>query len=119
MNQTSGDIANLDLLCAELGRELAAIPRMREKVLNDALAVLEEQGLYALFLYVEAQSKEVAREFLEKCAEFLGIVFCRGSENALEIAQALGEDLDELLFARELLRQALCYGKYHLRAGGN
>ncbi len=30
--------------------------------------------------------------------------------------QALAEDLDKLLFARDLLRQALVYGRYHAKA---
>lgn len=31
---------------------------MEEKILNEALAVLEEQGPYAMFLYISARYKE-------------------------------------------------------------
>jgi hypothetical protein len=111
---------NLEVRCAELGEELAKIDGVSEKVLNEALPVLEEQGVYAAFLYLKARyndvaGKDVAGKFLGVCQEFLGEVFSLGQRDPLEVAKALARDLDNLLFARELLRTAFVYARYHVK----
>ncbi|GIW72675.1 MAG: hypothetical protein KatS3mg102_2217 [Planctomycetota bacterium] len=110
----SGSHANLDLACAQLGAELAK--KSDEKTLTDALSVLEEQGVYAFFLFLK-QKKE--RSDLSKaCREFLPKQFGRDFDGNDEFrgTQALAKDLDKLFFARDLLRQALVYGRYHAKA---
>jgi hypothetical protein len=116
---------NLEVRCAELGEKLAKIDGVSEKVLNEALAVLEEQGVYAAFLYLKARYNVVAGKFLGLCQEFLGEVFSleQGDPlevaleqgDPLEVAKALARDLDNLLFARELLRTAFVYARYHVK----
>jgi hypothetical protein len=106
---------NLEVRCAELGEELAKIDGVSEKVLNEALAVLEEQGVYAAFLYLKARYNKVAGKFLGLCQEFLGEVFSLEQGDPLEVAKALARDLDNLLFARELLRTAFVYARYHVK----
>lgn len=105
---------NLDIECARLGTRLAM--DSDEKTLTDALSVLEEQGVYAFFLYLAQKSER--REVIEQCKSFLeehlGEAF-HGSD-AFEATQELAKDLDKLLFARDLLRQALIYGRYHAKA---
>lgn len=113
---------NLDVCCASAGQRMANIREIDEKILNDALAVLEEQGPYAMFLYVKARHKEeVAGKFQQHSVELLKKVFRdRIPEgDALEVVRKLAENLDDLLFARDLLRSALIYARYHLRAKGS
>ena len=50
---------NLDLECAKLGRVLAELDGVVEKLLINALSVLEEQGIYACFLYLKAPVQRV------------------------------------------------------------
>lgn len=122
MNPQTNSITNLDIHCAETGRLLANIDGMAERVLNEALAVLEEQGLYAMFLYVKARHEEVARDFQKYCVELLRKVFndrIQANADALEVAKRLAESLDDLLLARDLLRNALGYARYHLKAKGS
>lgn len=109
---------NLEILCAEAGQGLASIGKMNEKILNDALAVLEEHGPYAMFLYIKAQHKEVSGKFQQHCIELLKKVFHDeiSGKDTLEIIQKLAENLGNLLFARDLLRNALIYARYHLKA---
>jgi len=117
---------NLDILCAELGYQLAEIRDRRgkgieEKVFNEALAVLEEQGPYATFLYLKARHDEFARHIDQKSLDFLRGVFqdrLEGAGNILDAVKRLAEDLDDLLFARDLLRAAFSYARYHLKAKG-
>ena len=111
---------NLDMECAKLGRALAQLEKVDEKTLTSALGVLEEQGLYACFLFLNAQGKDAGREVSSKLADFLREVPAGspllGNGDLFTALQALAADLDKLLFARDLLRQALVYGRYHAKA---
>ncbi|MBC7343867.1 MAG: hypothetical protein H5U03_00240 [Clostridia bacterium] len=115
---------NLDIQCAELGRQLAGIRddknrSIEEKVFNEALTVLEEQGPYAMFLYLKARHDKVADPVSRESLNFLKEVFEDRLESVNDILDAirrLAEDLDDLLFARDLLRTALSYARYHLKA---
>ncbi len=111
---------NLDLKCAELGKRLAEQQGVDHPLLTEALSVLEEQGVYALFLYLKAEKKAPGAKVLEECKKFLqdeptGSPLLGKGDQWQEL-QKLGEDLDTLLFARDLLRQALVYGRYHAKA---
>lgn len=126
MSPQANPITNLDIRCAEIGRELANIEidgkALEEKVLNEALAVLEEQGPYAMFLYVRARHNEVAQAFQNHCVSLLKEVFgdkIPANADALETVKQLAENLDDLLFARDLLRNALGYARYHLKGKGS
>jgi len=121
-------VTNLDIQCAETGRQLAKIKddkgkQIEEKVLNEALSVLEEQGPYAMFLYVRARHDKIAAAFDEACKNLLRSAFkdrLREQADVLGIIKSLAEgSLDDLLFARDLLRTALSYARYHLKAKGD
>ena len=109
---------NLDLACAKLGKELAD-KGVEEKLLTNALAVLEEQGVYAAFLFLNTRG---GKKISDACAEFLrktpSASPLLGNGEVFSALQKLAEDLDRLLFARDLLRQALVYGRYHAKARG-
>jgi hypothetical protein len=112
---------NLDLKCAELGRTLAELKVGREpieeKVFTNALAVLEEQGPYACFLFLEAREGEAGQKITQHMADFLGsILDTKANNNPLDFLRIIASDLDRLLFARDLLRQALVYARYHAKA---
>lgn len=108
---------NLDLECAELGRNLAK--DANEKILTASLSVLEEQGVYACFLFLTAGGGNDGTKISEKCAKFLR----RVPESAplltdgdmFDALKTLAQDLDKLLFAKDLLRQAFVYGRYHAK----
>ncbi len=112
---------NLDLKCAELGRTLAELKvdqkPIEEKVFTNALAVLEEQGPYACFLFLEAREGEAGQKITQHMADFLGsILDTKANNNPLDFLRIIASDLDRLLFARDLLRQALVYARYHAKA---
>jgi hypothetical protein len=113
---------NLDLKCAELGRTLAELKvdqkPIEEKVFTNALAVLEEQGPYACFLYLRAREDKAGREITKRATEFLKplVTTNANGEEPLKFLEGLASDLDELLFARDLLRQAFVYARYHAKA---
>jgi hypothetical protein len=112
---------NLDLRCAELGREVAG--KADEKLLTDALAVLEDQGVYAFFLFLTARGKDAGDKVSNACRDFLKRTpqakpLLGGAQSDVFAAlQTLAADIDGLLLARDLLRQGLVYGRYHAKAG--
>lgn len=114
-------MTNLDIQCAELGRQLASISGVEEKIINAALTVLEEQGPYAMFLYLQSRHGNVANDVGQRSLSFLKDVFSERLDevnNILDAVKELANDLDDLLFARELLHTALSYARYHLKVQG-
>lgn len=57
MRMTTG-LKNLDADCAALGQKIADARGLEEKTVIDALHVLEGDGLYAMFLWLDAQTHQ-------------------------------------------------------------
>jgi hypothetical protein len=114
---------NLDLRCADLGKQIAG--QADEKLLTDALSVLEEQGVYAFFLFLKARGKQPGSRVSDACRDFLKRtpqarpLLGAAQGDVFAALQALADDLDGLLLARDLLRQGLVYGRYHAKAGAD
>jgi len=118
---------NLDAACALLGHELGTMvakgktSKDTDNSLTKALGVLEEQGVYALFLYLHAREKDLGSSISQKlmkflCSEDVRLVREHGNSEPFRALQKLAEDLDDLLFARDLLHQVLVYARYHAKA---
>lgn len=106
---------NLDLECAKLGSQLAE--KNNDKTLTDALSVLEQQGVYAFFLYL-AQKKDRQR-ITGLCQGFLKQQLPGGfdpDDSVFEATKQIAKDIDKLLLARDVLQQSLIYGRYHAKA---
>lgn len=112
---------NLDIACAQAGKKIAEkSSKGLEKALIDALAVLEEQGVYALFLFLRTRSKEgkeiiepEIRKFLETTPKQSPLL--SDSSDLCDPLECMSEDLDRLLLTRDLIRQTLVYACYHAR----
>ncbi|GBD31895.1 hypothetical protein HRbin33_00856 [bacterium HR33] len=111
---------NLDLECAELGQKLGqGANKERKTLLMNALGVLQDQGLYAFFLFLGASSRGRPGEVCDACADFLRARRLLDSGNDLfHGLRSLAGRLDDLLLARELLLQALVYAQHHAKASG-
>lgn len=109
---------NLDLECAVLGAQLGT--QSDDKTLTDALAVLEEQGVYAFFLFLAQKSER--QRVRDSCKSFLSDHLPGGfgsGNDVFKATQDIATDIDKLLLARDLLRQSLIYGRYHAKVGGS
>jgi hypothetical protein len=118
-------VQNLDCACAKLGAKLASPGNKdTENSITKALAVLEEQGVYALFLYLRAREKAWGQATSEKLATFLrehpgpqnALLGTSNKDEPFDALQNLAADLDKLLLARDLLQRALVYARYHVKA---
>lgn len=117
---------NLDLACAKVGKTIAERPSKEiENLVTSALAVLEEQGIYALFLFLKARGGTLAEnvsqklhEFLKKTPQQAPLLSNNNTDNTDDVftpLQEMAKDLDRLLLARDLVRQTLVYARYHAR----
>ncbi len=112
---------NLDLGCAKVGKTLAERPSKElENLITSALAVLEEQGIYALFLFLKTRGGSGAENVNQKIYEFLKVTpqqapLLSGNADVFTSLQQMAKDLDKLLLARDLARQTLVYARYHAR----
>lgn len=119
-------LENLDLACAKVGKTIAEAPEKEiENLVTSALAVLEEQGLYALFLYLgkatSGKKGKSAEDVSKKLHDFLkktpkqAPLLSNNSEDVFTSLQQMANDLDKLLLARDLVRQTLVYARFHAR----
>ena len=112
---------NLDLACAKVGKTIAERPpKELENLITSALAVLEEQGLYAFFLFLKARGGSDDKKINNNNDKFLKATprqapLLSGSVDVFISLQQMAKDLDKLLLARDLVRQTLVYARYHAR----
>jgi len=118
-------VQNLDAVCAKLGAKMATGgTKDTENSITKALGVLEEQGVYALFLYLHAREKEWGKKTSTELATFLreqpskqnALLGATNNNEPFDALHQLATDLDKLLFARDLLHRALMYARYHAKA---
>jgi hypothetical protein len=121
---------NLDQLCAKYGWLIAeqvhqAIKKQAENHITKSLGVLQEDGVYAFFLYQDSRGqreKPGAAKLHDRAKELLKEAGIKGFENAsdplIAVRDHLAGDLYQLLLAKRLLEQALIYARYHAKALG-
>lgn len=117
---------NLDYLCIKHAQQM---PRNKESEINmrKALGVLKEDGVYAMFLFLEDKdkSRSITKNLI--CllnTEEIKMHFLSGSktfpDNFKEFCEELRNvvmDLDKLLFLKKILEKILIYALYHAKIG--
>lgn len=123
---------NLDRLAAKYAQ--AIISQTRDKKASEvdntvtkALGVLQENGVYACFLYLFAKEKEnggvVVKEML-KLLDELGFGWGKPDDSSAEkvlshiTEKVTGDKLERLLLVKETLEQMLIYARYGAKARG-
>jgi hypothetical protein len=110
----------LDMECAKVGEEIAKAVK-DEAVIRDALGVLQENGVYAFFLFLK-QNKEGyeaihARSYgFLKDKRILGHIIGEEADSLKAIREKFKGQLYALLFAKEILERVLIYARYHAKA---
>lgn len=113
---------NLDYLAARHAQQLVqaahkdnAKAREVENSVTKALGVLQENGVYACFLYLLAIEKTIIEAMLALLDE-LGIQNTANAPVLDHIATNVTRDLHRLLLAKEALEQMLIYARYGAKA---
>lgn len=122
MNDTQ--TLNLDYLAAKHAQELVKEKQKAddlEKSLTKTLGVLQENGVYACFLYLYAREKEIGETAITHLLNLLkdlalGEPQNRQQETVLAWLQSLTQNLPNLLLARGALEQMLIYARYGAKA---
>ena len=120
---------NLDYKCVECAQKISKIQDSNlENNLRKALGVLQEDGVYAMFLWLEEKDKsktirkkltelinegEIKKYFLNDSEGFNIEDFDKFCEKLREIAK----DIDKLFFMKKLLARTLTYALYHAKIG--
>lgn len=119
---------NLDQLCAHYGWQIAdhvhsAIGKNAENHITKSLGVLQENGVYAFFLYQLSRGKREkpgAIKLVNQAVMLLSdagmTAFQNGNDLLFNVREKLADDLDNLLLAKRLLEQSLIYARYHVKA---
>jgi hypothetical protein len=115
---------NLDFVCADYGHRIGQNVEVKEALLNKAIGVLQENGVYALMLYLSSRSsKDEKAGAVHICRNLMDLLYdprlsiCNGErEDQFATTQQLAHNLDKLLFVKNLCEQTLIYGRYHRKA---
>ena len=117
---------NLDAMINKIGfeivKEIKKEGKKKTKYKNEidkALGVLSNDGVYAYYVYVKSK-KDMEHVFLNKLTDMLQFVHLKNSYTELNQSffEELSDDLNSLLFFREILEKILIYARYHARAMG-
>jgi len=130
----TGNIRNLDRMAAQSAQKIIQHTKDKkasdvENTITKTLGVLQENGVYACFLYLLAKEKEngtVVVEEMLNLLEGLGFGWGKPSGNGVEqilqhITDKVSGDpeqggLERLLLAKETLEQMLIYARYGAKA---
>ncbi len=121
---------NLDFYCMQYGQKLgmrkegkSKEKKQHENNIRDALAVLAEDGVYAMFVWLESKKLSKIRVGLrklmneKKIKKYLlnGKEFDKKFDKFCENLQEIARDLDKLLFLKKILERTLTYALYHAK----
>ena len=119
---------NLDFECAKISEQIKNVlltsePKARkeaESLITKAIGVLQEDGIYAFYLYLKARQKPIYTSIEEETMKLLKMVFpsLNIDRQGHQVARDLVSDLDKILLAKELLERVLIYSRYHAKALG-
>ena len=125
---------NLDYKCMKYGQKISRINVSNlENNLRKALGILQEDGVYAMFLWLEKNASNVRKELVKflneeddkdrneiKIRKFLlddGKKFREEFNGFCKDLQKVAEEIDKLLFMKKLLERTLTYALYHAKIG--
>jgi len=106
-------IENLDAKINIAGYEIAKI--LDENLINKLLGVLANDGVYAMWIYSKSKKDINENKFLEKLKDLLKA----DSQNYKKFFSELSNNLNQLLFFKELLEKTLTYARYHAKSMEN
>ena len=114
---------NLDYICIKTGQEIGK--ETDKNILQKSLGILQEDGVYAMFLWLENKAKidNVRNKFVELfknklLKQYFG-QFSNSTEKDFEsfckILAEIAKDIDKLLFMKKIIERTLTYAYYHAR----
>lgn len=119
-------MTNLDYLCIKTGQEIGKVTG--KNILQKSLGVLQEDGVYAMFLWLEKKAKNanIREEFVKLFKEGPLEPYFADSFNSVNDdfssfchgLKKITKDIDKLLFMKKIIERTLTYAYYHAREEG-
>lgn len=118
-------INNLDYICMKYGQKIGF--EGDKTKLQKAIGVLREDGVYAMFLWLEDKDKKTRKALIELLNDdAIKKIIKRNdsqkfSEDFKEFCEKLrevAEDIDNLLFLKKMLERTFTYALYHAKIKG-
>ncbi|MBK6934990.1 MAG: hypothetical protein QM292_02160 [Bacteroidota bacterium] len=114
-------MTNLDYICAKIGQNL--IVKADENIFRKALGILQEDGVYAMFLWLEKEDSKIRKKLNnllnenEITSKLLSDSksFPDDFKGFCEKLQEVAKDIDKLLFLKKILERTLTYALYHAK----
>jgi len=89
-----------------------------ETLITKALGVLQENGIYAFYLYMKSKEKKVYEIIESESKKILKTIIFNDLDTTKEgcqIASEITDDLDKMLLAKDILERVLVYSRYHAK----
>lgn len=114
---------NLDYICMEHAQKIGNSDN--ENILRKALGVLQEDGVYAMFLWLDSENNSLRQKLKEilnesQIKKYLLDNSEKFEDNFADFCKILAEvarDIDKLLFMKKILERTLIYALYHAKTG--
>lgn len=110
---------NLDFICIKHGQQMP-IDKESENIIRKALGVLKEDGIYAMFLWIETKNKRLREKLTSLLNEPIikknllnDSEFPDDFKGLTEKLRDIAQDIDKLLFLKKILERTLIYALYH------
>ena len=112
---------NLVYICAKIGQNL--IVKAVENIFRKALGILQEDGVYAMFLWLEEEDSKIRKKLnnLLNQKEITRRLFSDSKtfpddfKGFCEKLQEVAKDIDKLLFLKKILERTLTSALYHAK----
>ena len=117
---------NLDSTINRISFEIAtSISQKKDKyfAIDNALGVLSSDGVYAYYVYCKAKGIDLT--YIDELSKLTKYIKTGKSEGEIEVKldedyfAKLSENIEDLLFFKEMAEKVLVYARYHLKAMGN
>jgi len=126
---------NLDYICMKHAQTIANSVEMTdskkakelERNLRKALGILKEDGVYAMFLWLEDKARETRTNLTSLLNEYDGNIkiheyllnngkrFETDFDKFCENLKIVAQDIDKLLFMKKILERTLIYSLHHVK----
>lgn len=117
---------NIDYLAAKHAQSVFSDRSLKdiENTATKALGVLQENGVYACFLYLFAKEKDNGKQLSQQMCQLLNDVGLGDAPAHSEevsgvlrfVNEHISQDIERLLLAKEVLEQMLTYVRYGAKA---
>lgn len=85
-------------------------------LLNKSLGVLQEDGVFAFYVYLKSEKDEDKNEIEKQTIELLKDTIDRQLDSTLEKIKSLATDINTLLLAKSLIEKTLIYARYQAKS---